>query len=352
MTQALTTRTEPSLTVSQVLPLDRNPATVYLARLVSSHSRRTMQKCLNNLADSLGVQPVMIAPVAKPDNMGRPSLDQNVTYLYVQWADLRYSHTTALRTRLMDSYPPATVNKHLAALRGVLKECWRLEQMTAEDYMRAVDVGNVKGETLPAGRDISSGEMLALVDACGRDTDRNGQPKKIAIRDSAIIGVLYTCGLRRAECAALERADVDPDSGKIEIKRGKGRKARTVYASNGALEALGDWLALRGDEPGAVFQPVNKGDRIQRRAMTTQAIYNLLKTRGLQAGLADFSPHDFRRTFVGDMLARGVDIVTVQKIAGHEDVKTTARYDRRGEKVKQDAAAKLHFPYKRWPKLV
>ncbi len=86
--------------------------------------------------------------------------------------------------------------------------------------------------------------------------------------------------------------------------------------------------------------------------MTTQAVYNLLKARGIQAGLADFSPHDFGRTFVGDMLERGVDIVTVQKIASHASVTTTGRYNRRPEKVKQDTAAKLHFPYKRRPKLV
>ncbi len=160
ITQALTTRTNKSVTISKALPLDRSPAAVYLARFPSEQSRRTMQTALNNLAALLRVSGSETAPA----------------FLRVNWAALRYPHTPALRTRLMETYAPATANKHLAALRGVLKECWRLQEMTADDYQRAVDIADVKNQTLPKGRDIGTGEMLALVDACLGDADRNGQP--------------------------------------------------------------------------------------------------------------------------------------------------------------------------------
>lgn len=76
-------------------------------------------------------------------------------------------------------------------------------------------------------------------------------------------------------------------------------------------------------------------------------IYKLLNKRAAEAEVKAFSPRDFRRTFVGDLLDRGVNIVTVQRLAGHADPKTTARYDYRPETTKRQAAANLHFPYKR-----
>ena len=81
--------------------------------------------------------------------------------------------------------------------------------------------------------------------------------------------------------------------------------------------------------------------------MTTQAVYAMLKARATVAGIPTMSPHDLRRTFVGDLLDAGADIVTVQKLAGHSSVETTARYDRRDEKAKAAAVARLHVPYQR-----
>jgi integrase len=197
----------------------------------------------------------------------------------------------------------------------------------------------VRNQTVPAGRELAQGEILALVNACKADSTPAGA------RDAAIIGLLYTCGLRRAELAALDRADFDAETGRVLVRAGKGHQQRTVFAQGGALRALSDWLAAYPTEGGSLFVPINKGGRIVPQRLSAQSVYNLLKKRASEAGVRDFSPHDMRRTFVGDMLDRGVDIATVANIAGHASVDTTRRYDRRPEETKKRAASLLHFPY-------
>jgi integrase/recombinase XerD len=119
-----------------------------------------------------------------------------------------------------------------------------------------------------------------------------------------------------------------------------------VPLAGGAARAVGDWVALRGAAPGALFLPVNKGGAIRGAGLSAAAIYKVLQKRLGQAGVAELSPHDFRRTFVGDLLDAGIDLATVQQLAGHASVTTTARYDRRGEAAKRKAVEVLHFPYR------
>ena len=307
-------------------PLSENPAAIYLASLAPG-SRRAMRHALDTMASLLTGERVRDA-------------------LLLDWAQIRYQHTTALRSVLMDKYSPATVNKFLCALRGVLKAAWRLGLISAEDKERAGDVPAVSGERLPRGRSLSPGEIRTLVDDCLKDSDEDD--KELGVRDAALVALLYGGGLRRAEAVGLMLADLrDEDSGLSLVVRGKRNKERLVHVAGGAEAALRDWVTVRGTAEGPLFVPYRKGDRKQMRPMTTQAVYHICRQRQLRTGMAAFSPHDFRRTFVGDLLDHGADIVTVQKMAGHASVTTTARYDRRGERAKRKAAELLHVPYKK-----
>ena len=127
---------------------------------------------------------------------------------------------------------------------------------------------------------------------------------------------------------------------------GKGHKERLVYLDSSAALALRDWLAIRGAQPGALFSRGLKGGRVLAgEPMTPQAIHDVIVRRAQRAGVAHVSLHDLRRSFVSHMLDAGVDIATVAAMAGHANVNTTARYDRRGEAAKKRAAGSLHVPY-------
>ena len=295
-----------------------NPALVYLASLPSPESRRVMASALSSIVR-------MVKPESTLENF--------------PWEALRFEHVNAIRSALMERYKPATVNRHLAALKGVLKSAWRMGLISDADYMRAVDVKGVRGETLPAGRMLDAGEVAAVVAACKADHSPAG------VRDAALLAVLLAGGLRRAEVVALDMEDYNPETGELTVRHGKGRKERIVWLTNGARRAVNAWLEVRGLEPGPLFLPINKGGRIISKRMTSQAIYNALQKRASQAGVTKFTPHDMRRTFASTLLDNGADLAVVSALMGHANITTTARYDRRGEEAKRAAANLFHFPY-------
>jgi len=141
-------------------------------------------------------------------------------------------------------------------------------------------------------------------------------------------------------------SDFNAETGELVI-RGKGRKDRLAYATNGSAEALKDWLFVRGGNPGPLFSRINKAGRISICRMTDQAVLYILKKRANEAAVSAFSPHDLLRSFISDLLDAGADISTTQKLAGHVNVTTTARYDRRGEGTKKKASELLHVPYRK-----
>lgn len=254
----------------------------------------------------------------------------------LNWAALRYRHTAALRSALEKKYAPASVNQMLCALRRVLKEALRLDLIDSQDYSKAVDVKSIKQSGKPRGRALSPHEIAALMQSCSGNSS-------VDVRDTALIAILRGGGIRRAEAVNLDLTDFNLSTGALEIREGKGKKDRTVYLPESAHALVEKWLNLRGEEPGPLLFPIRKGGEIQFRRMTDDGVLKILQRRAQLAGVDSFSPHDFRRTFCSDLLDAGVDIVTVQKLAGHASPVTTAKYDRRGEETKRRAVQHLGF---------
>lgn len=305
--------------ITPTQPFSQNPAMVYLSSLSTESGRRVMHQALRTIAS-------LIYP-SSPD------------VFTVPWHLVRFTHTNAIRTILAQRYAPATANKMLAALRGVLRAAVQLGLMSSDDYHKAANIPPVKGHRLPAGRSVTRGELAALVAACNDGT-------VLGLRDAAVIALLYACGLRRAELVELHIDDYDRTTGTLKV-HGKGNKWRTVPVPAGAEQALKDWLDVRGNEPGLLFYSIRKGGHLTRQGMTTQAVYDILKHRAEIANVQTLSPHDLRRSFVSDLLDAGADIAIVQQLAGHANMATTARYDRRPEAAKRKAVSLLYFPYTR-----
>lgn len=327
------------LPVEQIPAGEENPVLSYLGRL-SSGSRRTMRGSLEE-----------IAKISSGGEIGA---------LAFPWWHLTGTHTAMIRGFLAEKYAPSTANKMLSAMKGVLKACFRLGYMTADERDRASDVAPVRGTRLPPGRSIPRGELSSLFEACAREAE---DPKLRArgVRDAAMLALLYVGGLRRTELASLKLRDYDPGTGTLRVQ-GKGNKERPVYAEGGADLLLDRWLELRGvGEPGTeaassddpLFLPVRKDGRVQHAdpygerkvSLSDQAVYKMVKRRHLEANVKEISPHDFRKTFVGDLLDAVGDLSVAQKLAGHSDPATTARYDRRGERAMRRAASHLHVPH-------
>lgn len=300
-------------------PRDENPYWVYLARF-SGESQRTMRGCLDRIAAIIGhTDPC-------------PGLGEEVA-----WEQMRYQHALLLRTRFAQQWSLSHANKHLAALRGVVKEAWRLGLMSADDFERLRDVEGIKGSREPAGRNIAAGETEDLLATCLAGESTRG------LRDAALIAVLQSTGIRRAEAASslIERYDHAERSLKIT---GKGNKERTVYIHRTAAGYLDRWLAAGGQRRGPVFRLIDKWGHIGSRALSARSVGAIVAARREQAGLAHLSTHDFRRTFIGDALDAGADLAQVQQLAGHASPITTAPYDRRPARALRAAVDKLHLP--------
>lgn len=321
-------------------PGPRHPVSVYLARLTSQNSRRAVLRDLHVIAGLL---------TGGLDQKQRPYGDPWT----LPWAAVAYGEANAVRAELAARYAPASANRMLCSLRGVITESWNLGQMDSERYHRAVKVKSVKGSRLPKGRALTAGEIRALFAACAADPGTGG------IRDAAMIAVLYAGGLRREEAVVLDLPAYASETGAVRVL-GKGNKERFCYIGNAGGIAVDVWLQVRGGEPGKLFLPVHRSGKIQhaqrvRRGARTgeiapselheQSVYDMLQKRALQAGVPPFSPHDLRRTFASDLLDAGADLSLVQQLMGHVDPRTTQQYDRRGEAAKRKAASLLHVPY-------
>jgi site-specific recombinase XerC len=237
------------------------------------------------------------------------------------WPDLRYPDVARIRLGLCERYGIHGAQRSLSIVRGILRECWRLGSIDAETLARTLDVPPIRGVVAPAGRHVPHAEMRLLCDHLAADTSPRGR------RDLAAVGLLWALGCRLGELRALRLGDVHGDE---LLLRGKGRRERLGYLEDATARGwLEQWIAVRGDAAGYVLCPVYRGHPHPERPLPANAVQTALRDATQALGIGHIAPHDFRRTFVGDLLTAGADLSTVQRLAGHASPRTTAGYDRR-----------------------
>jgi integrase/recombinase XerD len=251
--------------------------------------------------------------------------------------DVTYAELTAFVGRLADGdgkgrvAAPATVQRKVACLRSFYRHL-RREGLLDRDptaELRAPRGGNKLPQVL------SRAEVKRLL-----ESPRGTEPR--ALRDRALLELMYACGLRASEAIGLEVSDLDLDEGILRA-RGKGPKERLVPIGREAVSAARAYLQ-RG-------RPVLVGDRAEDRVfvnsrgggLTRQGLYKIVQRHAAHAGLqGKMSPHTLRHTFATHLLAGGCDLRSVQEMLGHADIATTQIYTHLSAERLKDAYYEAH----------
>lgn len=317
-----------------------SPVAAYIRTLATDSGRRTMQNAITIAADLLSPQ---YLPASLGKGKGGNGAVRFSMACCLPFQDLRTERLCEFRAQLVrNGFATATSNKVIACLKGVLKQCWRQGLIDGEQLARAADsLKSIRGTTVSKGRHLRSFEVSKVFSAIAKS--RN----PAAARDAAMMSLLCI-GLRREEVASVQMTDYESESGRLVV-HGKGNKERSVFLTNGAKSAVDDWIAVRGvQSSSSLLLQVNKGGIILGKGITGQAVYSALLSRASSANVK-CSPHDLRRTFAGNCLDAGVDIVTLQNLMGHSSPTTTSRYDRRPDETRRIAMASVTVPYVRCP---
>ena len=218
-----------------------------------------------------------------------------------------------------DSMKRRTQNYYMIALRAFLK------------FLRKRDIEAISPEKIELAKLperqidlINSAELERLLrapaDALAKETDEH---KKIAyLRDSAILELLFSTGLRVSELCALN-SDIDLSRDEMSV-RGKGEKVRVVFISDAAKAAVREYLKARKDMEEALFVDGRK-DALHR--ITSRDVQRHLKEYVARAGITSIvTPHTLRHAFATDLLSNGADIRSVQQLLGHASINTTQIY--------------------------
>ncbi len=223
-----------------------------------------------------------------------------------------------------------TQNYYLIALRAFLK------------FLRKRDIESLQPEKIELAKvsmreiDVmSQDELERLLKAPEGDSLK-------ALRDKAILEMLFSTGLRVSELVSLDRY-IDLSKDELTV-RGKGDKLRLVFLSEKAKAAIKRWLDKREDTDGALFINLAKNAYAGKSLrITTRSVERLVKKYAIKSGIMKtVTPHKLRHSFATDLLQNGADLRAVQALLGHASITTTQVYTHVVDRHLKEVFKKFH----------
>ncbi|MFH1643034.1 MAG: tyrosine-type recombinase/integrase, partial [Patescibacteria group bacterium] len=228
-----------------------------------------------------------------------------------------------------------TQNYYLIALRALL------------GYFVAKDIISMAPDKIQLPRDAKKGKTVKFLNleqikkllAAPKMRNNSG------LRDRAILESLFSTGLRVAELVSLNREQFANIEKKKDFELGvigKGKRPRTVYFSERALEWIKRYLDTRKDKEKPLFINYrSRTDAVSR--LTPRSMQRIIKKYSILAGIpTSTTPHTLRHSYATDLLEQGVDLRTIQEFLGHKNIVTTQVYTHVTNKRLRDVHRKYH----------
>lgn len=263
----------------------------------------------------------------------RNDLGQFVRYLQDRhtlesWPEVEPSHLTSYALDLRErEYATSTVARKTAAVKSFFGYLTRSGELRADpsDQLAAPRVEKFAPKALPED----------VVQSLLAEPTKDSTPE--AMRDRAMLQVLYASGMRVSELVSLDVDDLDLEKGRVRCT-GKQNRQRDIDLADAAVEATRAYLSearpviCRNAEQPALFLN-HRGTRLTR-----QGFWLILKQYAERAGIDDITPHTLRHSFAAHQLTHGRDLGDVQRMLGHVSISTTQVY----QQVASELSASLN----------
>ena len=243
-------------------------------------------------------------------------------------------HLNRLKDKEGNVLKKVTQNYHIIALRNFLK------------YLAKRDIKSVPAEKVELGKQEDREVTFLEADELERLLKSPEGDNLDSLRDRAVLGTLFSTGMRVSELCSLDRNKIDTTRGELSI-RGKGSKIRVVFLSDDAKEDISKYLSKRSDIDEALFIRIPKSKTFSKDdnlRLTPRSIQRIVGKYATKAGIMgkNVSPHTLRHSYATDLLRNGADIRSVQSMLGHSSVTTTQIYTHVTDKQLREVHQRFH----------